>query len=89
LIQWLNIHKHSALTHEIKHVKRHDNSIEAEIHYSANGVTVLPNGRHKTIRLKTKMDIVCIDKLTKQPPMNVMSSNCALMASSAPLRGLK
>ncbi len=89
LIQWLNIHKHSVLTHDIKHIEQRDDTVETEVHYSANGVTVLPNGRHQTIRLKTELEIVCLDILTKQPPINVMKSNCALMATSIPLRALK
>ncbi len=89
LIQWLNIHKNSALSYDVKQIKENDETLETEVHYIAHGVTVLPNGRHKTVRLKTDIEIVCLDTLSKPPHINVMRADCALMATSAPLRSLK
>gem|GEM_PF-6903223 len=89
LIQWLNIHKNNTLSYDIKRIKENEDTLETEVHYIAHGVTVLPNGRHKTVRLKTDLEIVCLDTLTKPPNINVVNADCALMATSAPLRSLK
>ncbi|MCS5597484.1 MAG: hypothetical protein NZ828_09530 [Alphaproteobacteria bacterium] len=85
LIQWLNIHKHSALDYKIITAQSDENGTVSEVQYTAHGVTVLPQGRHKTIRMKTDLDITCHDTLTP-PPIKIISSNCEMRAESIPLK---
>lgn len=88
LVQWLNIHKHNVLDVEIIESVKKDDIYKTKVSYKAHGVTVLPAGKHKTVRLKTDLDVICNDTLT-EPPINVIKSKCVLNASSVPLRSLK
>ena len=88
LVQWLNIHKHSTLDMNIIESIKEDDVYKNKVSYSAQGVTVLPNGKHKTIRLKTNLDVTCDDILDERK-LSIIKSTCELNASSVPLRSLK
>ncbi len=85
LIQWLNVHKHNKLDYKIISTHSDADGIYSEVSYSASGVTVLPQGRHKTIRMGTDLDITCHDQLTP-PPIKVIKSFCTMQAESVPLK---
>ncbi len=100
LIQWLNIHKHSQISADIISAAI-DNAEEASldgapspeiaavnVKYSAQGVTVLPNGKYKTMRLKTVLTMTCLDRIELQA-LTILTSDCALQTSSIPLRAIK
>jgi hypothetical protein len=100
LIQWLNIHKHSQISTDIIDVTIEDASeatvgddsnlriAAVNVEYTAQGVSVLPNGKYKTMRLKTELTMSCQDRIAL-PELRIITSDCLLQASSRPLRSIK
>lgn len=88
LVQWLNIHKHNQFEFDILESKTDETSYLNKVAYTAQGVTVLPHGRHKTIRMKTSLNVLCNDQLNKDD-LKLIHSNCMLNATSVPLRSIK
>jgi hypothetical protein len=100
LIQWLNIHKHSQISAHITTATIQSEAQDPQddepnleiaavnVEYAAQGVSVLPNGKYKTMRLKTELTMSCQDRIAL-PELKIITSDCVLQASSRPLRSIK